>query len=394
MTDRGTTEHLARGIALVELDDLPRIPRNEAVLRTALARHRVDAITARAWIADLRRELVALQGPGAEIPADELLQVHQFGPALECGDPFGARLRVRAFLRLARGDAALELDLAAVRGALAAMIGVEDDAFARSDLLTQLEEGALAHAIDRLAVRTEIARARGPVQLRGIGTESADLPWPPDETIAIVGDATLAGRRLVFRLLVPRATLATPPSSVVRSFDALGLSDLALSFAAEAGHASLRPSDIAGLEANDIVLLDAADIAFEDGALIGEPLYRAEGVGAGPGFRARLGDGGSRVELTAFERGAAEAAEEECMSSAEVGSGEALLPELPLRLRVEMGRVQLTVAQLSSLNVGAVIELHRDPKSPVSLWVEDRRIGAGELVSVDGQLGVRITELG
>ena len=78
----------------------------------------------------------------------------------------------------------------------------------------------------------------------------------------------------------------------------------------------------------------------------------------------------------------------------EAAGGEALVAGLPVKLRVEMGRIQITLAQLSELGPGAVLELHKDVRGPVALWVEDRKIGEGELVAVDGQLGVRITALG
>ncbi|MFN8548417.1 MAG: type III secretion system cytoplasmic ring protein SctQ [Candidatus Eisenbacteria bacterium] len=209
------------------------------------------------------------------------------------------------------------------------------------------------------------------------------MPWPAEELLAVHGDGALAEQRLAFRLLIPRGAL---PQRSRR------LDGLSFSFGAEIGHVLLASGDFAGLERGDIVLLEASTSRLVEDGLDGEARFGARGFGAGPGFRARWLDGGARAELLEFHTIAAEAAKEVAMANA--ATGEALLPDLPVRLRVEMGRVQMTLAELSALGVGAIVELHRDPKEPVGLWVEDRKIGAGELVSVDGQLGVRITELG
>lgn len=373
----------ATRVSPFDLTAIPRISREEARVEADFARLRVDARTARAWVHDLRRQLERLQGSARTLPPEELLRVHQVDRASRLDDPLGTRSRVRVFLRLAGGDALLEFDLAATRAALARMLGVEADAFARSDLLTRLEEGALAYVIDLLATQSEVGRAVGPVTLRGIGLESAALPWPADRLLALCGDGALAEQRLGFRLLIARGAL----SPRAPRFD-----DLSLAFGAEIGRAQLSSSDFAGLEHGDIVLLEASTSRLVDEGVEGEAHFRARGFGAGPGFRGRWIDGGSRAELLDFHTVAAEPAKEVAMTNA--ASGEALLPDLPVRLRVEMGRVQMTLAELSALGVGAIVELHRDPKEPVGLWVEDRKIGAGELVSVDGQLGVRITELG
>ena len=45
------------------------------------------------------------------------------------------------------------------------------------------------------------------------------------------------------------------------------------------------------------------------------------------------------------------------------------------------------------LRPGQVIELSRSPGEPVDLVVAGKRIGKGELVEIDGELGVRILSL-
>ncbi|NNE08560.1 MAG: hypothetical protein HKN20_08360, partial [Gemmatimonadetes bacterium] len=74
--------------------------------------------------------------------------------------------------------------------------------------------------------------------------------------------------------------------------------------------------------------------------------------------------------------------------------GAELAAEVPVVLRVELGSVRMTLQELSQLGSGSILELGRNPDAPVSLVVEDRRMGSGELVTVEGELGVRILSLG
>lgn len=72
-----------------------------------------------------------------------------------------------------------------------------------------------------------------------------------------------------------------------------------------------------------------------------------------------------------------------------------LLPlhHVPVRVQALLGRAQLTIDQLLELAVGSVVELDRRAGEPVDLLVNGRLIARGELVLVDGQLGVTLTEL-
>jgi type III secretion system YscQ/HrcQ family protein len=71
----------------------------------------------------------------------------------------------------------------------------------------------------------------------------------------------------------------------------------------------------------------------------------------------------------------------------------ASVEELPMRIVFDFGDLELTLAELKALVPGQVIDLARAPGSAVRMTVNGRRIGAGEIVEIDGRLGVRITEL-
>ncbi len=70
-----------------------------------------------------------------------------------------------------------------------------------------------------------------------------------------------------------------------------------------------------------------------------------------------------------------------------------LLNDVPLQLAVELGRVPITAEEIVALKVGQVIDLNRVAGEPVELSVNSRIVARGELVEVDGNLGVRVLSL-
>jgi type III secretion system YscQ/HrcQ family protein len=70
-----------------------------------------------------------------------------------------------------------------------------------------------------------------------------------------------------------------------------------------------------------------------------------------------------------------------------------LLRELPVEIVCELGRVTLSGRELIELEPGAVIPIARPLSGPVDLTAGGRLIARGELVDVEGDLGVRLTEV-
>lgn len=70
-----------------------------------------------------------------------------------------------------------------------------------------------------------------------------------------------------------------------------------------------------------------------------------------------------------------------------------MLEDVAVAMVVELGRVSVSAADVMGLRPGQVIELSRSPGDPVDLVVDGKRLGKGELVEIDGELGVRILEL-
>jgi len=66
------------------------------------------------------------------------------------------------------------------------------------------------------------------------------------------------------------------------------------------------------------------------------------------------------------------------------------LSEYPLPLEVELARVPITLAELARLEPGAILPLPIDRRGAVTLKLGDRTFARGELVDVEGAIGVRI----
>jgi flagellar motor switch/type III secretory pathway protein FliN len=69
-----------------------------------------------------------------------------------------------------------------------------------------------------------------------------------------------------------------------------------------------------------------------------------------------------------------------------------ILDHAEVDLVVHLGHVVVSARQLAALAPGAVLELDRPLGGPVELYVGKTLVGRGEVVDIDGQLGVRVTE--
>jgi type III secretion system YscQ/HrcQ family protein len=69
------------------------------------------------------------------------------------------------------------------------------------------------------------------------------------------------------------------------------------------------------------------------------------------------------------------------------------LGDAPVEVSVELARIRLTLAELQALRIGEVVASGAPIGEHVRLRVGDVVIGEGELVEIDGQIGVRLASL-
>jgi flagellar motor switch protein FliN len=70
-----------------------------------------------------------------------------------------------------------------------------------------------------------------------------------------------------------------------------------------------------------------------------------------------------------------------------------MLQDVVMELSAELGRTRMTVRDLLSLQPGHVVELDRLAGSPADLLVNGRLVARGEVVVVDEDYALKITEL-
>lgn len=75
------------------------------------------------------------------------------------------------------------------------------------------------------------------------------------------------------------------------------------------------------------------------------------------------------------------------------GRGLDLLGHVEMNVVAELGRTRMTVADLLGLAPGAVVELDRAAGSPIDLLVNGTLIARGEVVVIDEEFGLRISEI-
>jgi type III secretion protein Q len=69
------------------------------------------------------------------------------------------------------------------------------------------------------------------------------------------------------------------------------------------------------------------------------------------------------------------------------------LDDIPVKLLFELGRIELSLAEIRQLAPGALIALQRPLEDSVDILANGRRIGRGNLVQIGDSLGIRITRL-
>lgn len=70
-----------------------------------------------------------------------------------------------------------------------------------------------------------------------------------------------------------------------------------------------------------------------------------------------------------------------------------LLLDIPLEATVELGRARMLIRDVLDLSAGSIVELERVAGEPVDLLVNGRLVAKGEVVVIDDNFGIRITEI-
>jgi flagellar motor switch protein FliN/FliY len=202
--------------------------------------------------------------------------------------------------------------------------------------------------------------------------------------------------------------LAAPLAQVLED-GPLGPQDLvaALEPAMTDALASLEPVFGSPLRADAPYALEA-DLALSslEGAVVTVPLMSADGVAGVFAVAVDMDDpeadelDGSGTAQSAGVAAATDMAFPDLDDGAPLGqrtdadpASLELLADVEMGVTAELGRTRMTVRSLLALTPGSVVELDRVAGSAVDLLVNGTLIARGEVVVIDDEFGVRITEI-
>jgi flagellar motor switch protein FliN/FliY len=69
------------------------------------------------------------------------------------------------------------------------------------------------------------------------------------------------------------------------------------------------------------------------------------------------------------------------------------LLDIPLQVKVEVGRTRMQISELLQLGKGSVVELNKLLGEPFEVLVNEKLVARGEVVVVNDHFGVRLTDI-
>jgi flagellar motor switch protein FliN/FliY len=67
--------------------------------------------------------------------------------------------------------------------------------------------------------------------------------------------------------------------------------------------------------------------------------------------------------------------------------------DVKVKVTVQLGSCQLSMREVLELAPGAVVQLNQHASDPVGLYVNDKLVAYGEVVVVEDNFGIKVTEL-
>lgn len=247
-------------------------------------------------------------------------------------------------------------------------------------------QGAFAAFV--LAVARQAARFDPPV-LVAAGPAAFETWRPGSRVVACEALLTIQQESFPFCALVDLA--ARPALAPAFDRDRLrSLGNTLLTLRVDAGAALLDDALIASLRPGDVIAAgDGWRVSRTSDGLLGDVLLLpSHGM---TGLPAKLIAGG-RIVLGEGTM----TADADIPTGAEAEPSEAavqVIGEAPVLVRLEIGQVSMTARQWAATGPGDVLATGMRIADPVVLRIAGREVARGELVDIDGELGVRITQL-
>ena len=71
-----------------------------------------------------------------------------------------------------------------------------------------------------------------------------------------------------------------------------------------------------------------------------------------------------------------------------------MILDVRLNVKVRIGQKRMLLKDVIAMDIGSVIELNQLANDPLDILVDDKVIAKGEVVIVDGNFGIQITDIG
>jgi len=182
------------------------------------------------------------------------------------------------------------------------------------------------------------------------------------------------------------------------------LADNEVEIKVEAGRLELSPGDIATLEAGDIIILEHHQLSLTPEGPSGT-ISGHIGSGRNGRLEGQLLASEGQLKFTISQIIVQEQPIETPMTDEltdeptiqepadNLPETEGLLRDIDAPVVIELGRLKMNTAQVSRLKSGQILRLPRNANDPVDLVVNDKLFARGELVEIDGELGVRLVKV-
>ena len=266
-----------------------------------------------------------------------------------------------------------------IKGAVAASYGVSHSQQLRG-------EAAFLLLADRLSSVLDVIERHTGTKIGAI--KQAGAQNKPSNGLSLEGIAVSGEETFCFEIAVPdalkywlAAALSTVPVNPVNS----ALIPFTANF--YIGSVDLTLRQLMSIRLNDVLFADTTPSRSDVLVVFGEK-YTA---------RAKL----ENLQLTLLEYPSTLAHEQSGIgkmvtppqSAHGIENQDAEFDEIQVKLVFEIGQKQLSVGELRSLEPGHVFDLTRSPRTAVDIYAATRRVGHGEVVEINGTLGVRVTRL-
>jgi type III secretion system YscQ/HrcQ family protein len=398
-----------------QFTSLPRLTKQQAALQESLALY----LSVRPLQPDFNKEFTATLSDLVKQPcvvsAPELRSVSrsELGamlPALACLAVVGAAPTEHKIV--------VELDMALAAATIERLLGGSGEAVRMQRAFTDIEYGVLSYPLLRLLQLFAQDFASG----RELSLSLDKFASTLDELDAVTTQES-GYQMLGYRLQVGKrngyARVLLPDALVTKRFGApisqsgateqelnymrqrlMALGSREVTARLQVTHVDLQPKDIANVEAGDIIILENHHIRVTADGIEGD-IFVTLGNGKNGGFNARLRNDESEAEqarleildIVVQEQPLEDAMPEDPSAPDNLPQTEGLLRDVDAPVVVELGRIRMNTAQVVRLRTGQILRLTRGPNDPVDLVVNGKLFARGELIEVEGELGVRLTQV-